>query len=906
MKQLIYFVLFISAFLNADDNKSKNDQVNSENASSSTNQPKDIKRKKISNRHRHIDSTAFADEEKTIEKMYKDIVLVDLEEKTKNKKGLICSRGPEYADYIHSFSDNSSSRFSFDFENDWKSKCTFDVHVRNREENQPTDGFKSALAREDGPMFANEIAVNHTKAKERLFTYDENRLSQLKEKIKDYERKVQHILPGQLGYYNNQLKKSLEEAKRAKIESEDSLKNKEEQFAQFLAVAFPAHLPYLEKNLETITRNIRAAIKHQEILDDCLNLHMLEDEIQFSEAMFKVNNQIINKTKRLDIEHEIAEIETYSLEDLKSSRIEYENRLKDIRQLDAQVRSVVSTKESEIQLLTADLANGWRWLNPLAKSTSALEAELEKLQEERKEALIRSQQLQYELSLYEHIEKGTKELLKDHDTLNYQALAQELYNNHTVVLSDEDLKSPLIQAVRTAVQTHNKSCIKNYFVKSRTREVLQHFDHKPIAYMKFDGDVAQQFIYKSIVDSLNKLSFVNIKEKKVSEVVEYALKFKDESIKLTKQHKLSQAIDAQRALDSLIDCAVVLSDVVVAFGEGVLDSCENNAEMAMHIGVVAGELTTNQRAFGRRLEKVYNKATLALTSFFTTVANDMRETLSARSEAELIALAHKRKSRGEAFDETLNKIADLPLRDKARIAGTIFGDIITFECAGSFFKYLGKAAPLEKTVTLLERIVESPMRAVAEEVVEITAQTANKDPKLVQHILKFAQNESEFINAGEKVSQKAVEFIEHLETKNTRYKTLSTGEKCRITYPLDVCAREVEWPIQKYQEIRVMTDDVQIIAKNTGMRESKIKRIKKHLFYDDHILEGNRIGKLDPDCEIAAAWDRLYRGDFIKNDIKLLEHEFFESRYEKMYKTTLRQAHEATQKPKGRPWDIPK
>jgi hypothetical protein len=67
-----------------------------------------------------------------------------------------------------------------------------------------------------------------------------------------------------------------------------------------------------------------------------------------------------------------------------------------------------------------------------------------------------------------------------------------------------------------------------------------------------------------------------------------------------------------------------------------------------------------------------------------------------------------------------------------------------------------------------------------------------------------------------------------------------------------------------------------------------------------------RVGRLDPDPEIASAWYRLYEGDFITNDIALLEHEYFESKLEKLYKLTLRQAHNATQSTKGKPWYEPK
>jgi hypothetical protein len=41
------------------------------------------------------------------------------------------------------------------------------------------------------------------------------------------------------------------------------------------------------------------------------------------------------------------------------------------------------------------------------------------------------------------------------------------------------------------------------------------------------------------------------------------------------------------------------------------------------------------------------------------------------------------------------------------------------------------------------------------------------------------------------------------------------------------------------------------------------------------------------------AWNRLSKGDFVRSDIDLLRHEIFESKFEGIYKTNYRQAHDA-------------
>lgn len=58
--------------------------------------------------------------------------------------------------------------------------------------------------------------------------------------------------------------------------------------------------------------------------------------------------------------------------------------------------------------------------------------------------------------------------------------------------------------------------------------------------------------------------------------------------------------------------------------------------------------------------------------------------------------------------------------------------------------------------------------------------------------------------------------------------------------------------------------------------------------------------RFDADPAIANAWQRLQRGTHTKADIQLLEHELFESRFEGIFKTDYRTAHEAANR-SGRP-----
>jgi hypothetical protein len=96
----------------------------------------------------------------------------------------------------------------------------------------------------------------------------------------------------------------------------------------------------------------------------------------------------------------------------------------------------------------------------------------------------------------------------------------------------------------------------------------------------------------------------------------------------------------------------------------------------------------------------------------------------------------------------------------------------------------------------------------------------------------------------------------------------------------------------KYVEIRNV-NDVGQIAKNIGWKERDVKRVKDHIFNNEHKLD-NGLRKFDADPEIANAWSRLQTGTHSPKDLQLLKHELFESRFESIFKVDYRTSHDAT------------
>lgn len=104
----------------------------------------------------------------------------------------------------------------------------------------------------------------------------------------------------------------------------------------------------------------------------------------------------------------------------------------------------------------------------------------------------------------------------------------------------------------------------------------------------------------------------------------------------------------------------------------------------------------------------------------------------------------------------------------------------------------------------------------------------------------------------------------------------------------------------KYDLIRANTTDVGKIAENIGWSESRVARIKEHVFFKEHQLDSG-LQRFDADPDMFNAWNRLETGDFVKSDIDLLRHEIFESKFEGVFKTNYRTAHDRTID-SGRTW----
>ena len=120
------------------------------------------------------------------------------------------------------------------------------------------------------------------------------------------------------------------------------------------------------------------------------------------------------------------------------------------------------------------------------------------------------------------------------------------------------------------------------------------------------------------------------------------------------------------------------------------------------------------------------------------------------------------------------------------------------------------------------------------------------------------------------------------ETGGKHYEPPSEGATAR-----DIKAAE------EYRKIS-RVNDTEIIAKNSGFSVEDIVTIKRHIFFEKHkTYDGYAM--LQPDYDMAVAWNRLKAGKPEERDLLLLHHELLESQIEKERHCTLSEAHAVAQ-----------
>lgn len=661
------------------------------------------------------------------------------------------------------------------------------------------------------------------------------------------------------------------------------------------------------------TKDLLHSLQHTK---ECYELALVHEDLAVAQRALEINEAYIKRLDNQEITKEIDALKQLSLHDLKT------NALKD---LEERSRVLADTKDAHytrwqesrdaISKIDADINAPLRSLKFWATSKETLRAQKKELEAVMHAEYIKWGECAHQQGVLARIIRQHTFLVSQKEIEAFREIAQQLYEGKLLDVSQEARDSALIKAID---QTHKENFAQHkarYILHPAAIKILKQIDptlssdSKSVWY-NHTANRTQHYVYQQLTHSLNRLGEISHVDERVIPLLKQAYALNETGRALTYNNNISGALSAQLACEAMIDYAKTVIDFGAAGIEGVSEGIQGTISTAR---CVVDAALYPEKSIPLICTK-FNNAVLTTSKLFAELRNHLA-LLYSFDKDKLIEFDQRRIANGQKFaaweKSITDKIKSMPLREKVKATTKFFTECALLgKAGGAIVETVVAPAALEfelATVTMKD-ILTNPKQALSQEIINIAVQTMDKDPALVKSIIEFAQNDTEFLAASNKnIAQKIGTFAEHLETKGVRYQTLEGGERCRVIYPEDGVKAELIWAPKRYEEIRALKDDVQMIAKNTGMQEFKIQRIKNHVFYDEHILRTGEIGRFGADPEMASAWDRLYKGDFIQNDLQLLEHEYFESKFEKLFKVDSGLAHDKTQHPiKGRRWSVNK
>jgi len=520
------------------------------------------------------------------------------------------------------------------------------------------------------------------------------------------------------------------------------------------------------------------------------------------------------------------------------------------------------------------------------KSTEAREriARAEDLQRQKKEQELQAQRKTKELAMRELAKAQEQQQQKiqeycighENETQAYEALLQNELSTNTQDLVRKKKLEARASAIVQAANNRYKIELKTYQLSAPAERMLKEAGIPLDSLNKCLGNSMQQIAHQEIVDILTQSADIHYNQSKSQEFKSIALTVVDFAQVSHDYNRSGFSLQSYSINDF---CDYLLGTAFGQIGSAAVRGFSHGAgNVLLHpVDTITGVVTFPFKAAAC----LYSL--LQETGALEKAAGDLFYAVQKMSAPELV-------ERGTA------------LITEAALTGKLLGSLGKFAKLASAQRLKLDAASVSAEVAVVTG--EGIAAKVFADVEEFAALAKSEGTEKVSNVLKLVQHDAEFAQLG---TERVKEFTRNL-GRPDQYKTLLTGEKCRIMRPKDDFFASTIWADKKWEEIRNLTDDVQKIALNTGMAEHKIQRIKNHVFFDEHIRNEGAIkfiARFEGSPDMIEAWDRLYRGDFIGNDLKLLHHEYFESRYERMFKTTYQEAHDATQKSKGRPWYEP-
>lgn len=618
-----------------------------------------------------------------------------------------------------------------------------------------------------------------------------------------------------------------------KEENKQLIKFKEE--LDLHGVTIPYALLYERENyfgqIMTMPRGIDEA---KDIIDSTcmaelqLVLVRVEEDLKFIHDALKINAYQIKERHRENLIRETSALDKLSLQQLKSNslmhlktclnaseigRKDHYNRWVDAKQ---------AIEEIDKKINSGKIYKFW------AESAETLK--------ERRAHLATIMLAQYPLwkekehayKLFSDVAKHYKLLVARKEMEALKDVAQAFYKDKNIELSKDARNHDLIKAIERTHRENGAIFKRRYSVCPTALLLLKNMGvlQSESSVMSYAGNHAQQYVFGQLLESLNRLTAIPASYTHLHSLLQQVAYLTESGYLLNQNHDISGALSAKLTCDAVIDYALTVADVGLAVFEGVGEGVVGTYSILTYLGAKGVDVLTFPEKYVPIVQDKFNRAALAVGGFIAERRKDY-ELVRKGDEASIQEYERRLDKRNKKFAAFVHKLEDVynntPFREKVRIASRFLTETALCNVAGGALVEAVELPVTMKFNAISEALKEkfiNPGKALSQEVIEITAQTIDKDAALVKNVIEFAQNDTEFLGAigEEKVSTQITNLIEYLDSNQ-----LADASKIELSQHYSNAKNNVSWKPINNEPIRNIFKNTQKLPGRRGFSDLHLK-----------------------------------------------------------------------------------
>jgi len=585
--------------------------------------------------------------------------------------------------------------------------------------------------------------------------YYASRESSVKERISAYEQSLVSKPREEVLAFSYALNMSIQHLKDTQTTLLADLMQAEQKNSTILEELYP-------HGCRTIDDQINASMhvdicKHAALLTDItqlkLSLAKIEDDIKVARGCEQLHVQKVNDVRVTREKVALAQEQLSVIKACVGRFTEQAAQLKPETRLQAKNCQKLANGLMEIKATRRSLL--WKW-NPLGETRASLDARWVQYVQAKLVAQTKWAQLHYERIALKHLSRYCEKLAREKEGLIQKQMVSEPpvlasagAATEQVARTDHVSGDGVHLTDGQAHETQSAVHVATYALDASAITALEALgvDIQKEFAAHYTGDKIQHIVHAQLVDSLNKIGSVQQTNPHIQHVLKSAVALNIAGCDLNNQHKVAQAMCAKDACDALIHYAKVVADVGVAVGEGFIAGIKSTAQLPGSVGKAVVNAATFPEDAAIRVRAALNNAVLKVSGFVAEVRKDI--TLLGKHDEQSLKEFRSRAEKRSVFLNELSR--NTPLRDQLKMATQFFTECRVLGAVWElFFDSFVVVRQANLNSRAIENIVAYPEQVLAQEVIEIAAETIDKDPAVAKAVIEFAQKDAEFLVAGQR------------------------------------------------------------------------------------------------------------------------------------------------------------